>query len=501
MRSAKKTFLKNATTGLLFSGLLFFIALCSDANCQLVRSIDWSSFPNEGVVSESDMKLFGGFDYANRGFGNGPESNHNAAFNLSLHDNPFGAGGRWAKVLSRQWPGQNTVHTFGKAIRAINNGVANPFSLSDVWIDVPIYIPDEWITHDQGKLGYSLTNPDGTAPGTNPTEEFELLFHYFSPNNQKANKPDAPWFSVNPQGPFTEQEMLIGLDAYCADQRVNTNYSEPIFFRQNLISNERKVFAKDIHYVLRGHIKLNTPGLQDGILEAWYSEDGGETWTKSIEVLDFNWRGGQTDNFESEGFVAFRGGSGDGYEVGGNDSLSKNTGNLNAPQPTWYHLGNINLYQSSPFDPVVSLDSIEVLRGTLRTGGIPQLLSSDNADYSVSRSATDVESEVVFEVSGTTSTSTPSSLSLQFESSVFARTDVNQSIELFDHSLGVWEAIDQRPASRFVDQSVVLSVSGDLSRFVEPTSQRIVTRVGYHSLNVRQQFSANVDLLQWNAQP
>ena len=113
-----------------------------------------------------------------------------------------------------------------------------------------MYIPEEWITHDQGKLGYSLSNPEGTSPGTNPTEDFEMLFHYFSPNNFKTNKAEAPWYSENPEGPFAEHDMFIGLDAYCADERINTNYSEPIFFKDNLESSARKIFEKETHYIL-----------------------------------------------------------------------------------------------------------------------------------------------------------------------------------------------------------------------------------------------------------
>jgi len=339
---------------------------------QVIRIINWSDFPNTGDVSEDDMKTYGGFDYANRGFGNGPESNYNDAFNLSIVEDPTGNddGGMWAKLLSQTWPGDQTVHTFGKAIRAINNGNTTAFSYSEFWIDVPLYIPEAWITHDQGKLGYSLSNPEGTSPGTNPTEEFEMLFHYFSPNNFKTNKPEAPWYSENPNGTFEEQDMLIGLDAYCADDRINTNYSEPIFFKENLDSDTRKIFEKEVHYVLRAHVKLNTPNASDGILEAWYSEDGGDTWTKAIEVLDFNWRGSQNDHFEKEGFVAFRGGSGHGFEVGGNGAVSKNTGQYNEPQDTWFYLGNIMLYDLDPFETILDfnilhLSAVEAKAGVL----------------------------------------------------------------------------------------------------------------------------------------
>ena len=317
---------------------------------QPIRSIDWHVFPDTGIVDVDEMKMYGGFDYALRGFGNGPESNHNDAYNLSVHDDIAGLStGRWAKVLSRKWPGPSTVHTFGKSVRAVNAGNATPFSYEECWIDIPLWIPEEWTTHNQGKLGYSLSNPFGTRPGTNPTDSFEMLLHYFSGNNMKKNKREAPWYSVNPSGPFEEQDMLIGLDVYGGDKRINTHFSEPVFFKESLGDTVRKVFQKQRHYILRAHIKLNTPGIADGELEGWYSEDGGVNWTKSIEVLDFNWRGEEQFNFESEGFVAFRGGNGPGFEVGGDSSLSQNTGVYNEPQDTWYYLGKIDVYTEDPF--------------------------------------------------------------------------------------------------------------------------------------------------------
>ena len=310
------------------------------------------------------------FDYATRGFGNGPETSYNSANNLVLVDNPFGLGtGRWAKVISQAWPGDGTVHTFGKAVRAIRDGALHGLSFNEMWIDLPFRLTDDWITHDQGKLGYAWSNPDGVSAGTNPTSKFEFLFHYFSPNNQKINKSEAPWYSVNPNGPFDEAEMLIGLDVYCADDRINTNYSEPIFMRDHLQSSVRKLFTKNQTYILRVHLKLNEPGIENGVLEGWYSENEGVSWTKSVEVLDFNWRDTSSAAFSDEGFVAFRGGNGHGYEVGGLGTVSKNTGMYNAPQETFYFLGDIVVCDTDPFDETTLPISFLSFTATRQNGG------------------------------------------------------------------------------------------------------------------------------------
>ena len=71
------------------------------------------------------------------------------------------------------------------------------------------------------------------------------------------------------------------------------------------------------------------------------------------------------------------------------------------------------------------------------------------------------------EVKGFSPVASPSSLEVTLEGSVFARSQVYQTIELYDYVAGVWEQVDARAATRFTDSTVTLAATGDLSRFVE----------------------------------
>lgn len=136
-------------------------------------------------------------------------------------------------------------------------------------------------------------------------------------------------------------------------------------------------------------------------------------------------------------------------------------------------------------------------RGVIVSGEIDELEFSDNEDVSMRRNPTGVVSITEFEVTGNSSVASPTAFQFTLESSVFARTEVNQSISLFDFDLGDWELIDERPASRFSDATTVaLATAGDLSRFVD-TNGDIRARVTHLSANPRQQFASNSDHAFW----
>lgn len=149
----------------------------------------------------------------------------------------------------------------------------------------------------------------------------------------------------------------------------------------------------------------------------------------------------------------------------------------------------------------VTSASFEVTAGNFVSGGIKELAQSDNADLSARRSSTDIQSRVFFEVEGTSPTETPSALSITLEASVFARTNVFQSVDLWDFTASSWEEVDSRNAARFADSTANVDATGDLSRFVEAGTGLMRARIRYQSDgNPRQQFSANVDFWSWTIQ-
>ena len=140
-----------------------------------------------------------------------------------------------------------------------------------------------------------------------------------------------------------------------------------------------------------------------------------------------------------------------------------------------------------------------VTRGNLVSGGIGELINSDNRDLSMQRSASDVQSRTEFEVIGTSPTATPTGIDFTLEGSVFARSNVVQTIELYDYQAATWVLVGNSNAVRSPspDSVVTVSATGDLSRFVQPGTQNMVARVRYKSDQPRQNFASNTDQVIW----
>ena len=171
------------------------------------------------------------------------------------------------------------------------------------------------------------------------------------------------------------------------------------------------------------------------------------------------------------------------YEIGGNG----------------FHDG---FFLSGSVSPVVSIsvvgpDFFMVTRGSHVSGGIVELEASDNADLSIQRSASDIQSRTEFEVQAVSPVAIPSLLEVTLEGSVFARSQVDQSIELYNFVTGMWEQIDLRAATRFSDSTTTASPAGDFSRFVQSVTMRVEARIRYQSPAARQQFSSNTDQFVW----
>ncbi|MEM7457732.1 MAG: hypothetical protein AAF456_25630 [Planctomycetota bacterium] len=138
-------------------------------------------------------------------------------------------------------------------------------------------------------------------------------------------------------------------------------------------------------------------------------------------------------------------------------------------------------------------------KGEYVAGGLPELDESDNSDLSARRLNTDIQSRVIVEFESTSSTSNPTTFEFSIESSVFARSNISLEIDFFNYATAMWEQVDSANASRFGDSTIVVdNLAGDLSRFVEPGTGLIETRIRYRSASARQMFSANIDQVFWN---
>ena len=160
---------------------------------------------------------------------------------------------------------------------------------------------------------------------------------------------------------------------------------------------------------------------------------------------------------------------------------------------------NIVITESSSGPVGISPETITTTRGSYVSGGIPEISASDNQDYRIARASNDIQSRTEFEVTATSPTDRPNSFEVTLEGAVFARSNVVQTIELFDYDLGVWELVDSQNANRSPspDKVVTIAATGDLSRFVEVGTNQISARVRYRSGNPRQNFTSNTDLFSW----
>ncbi len=140
-------------------------------------------------------------------------------------------------------------------------------------------------------------------------------------------------------------------------------------------------------------------------------------------------------------------------------------------------------------------DSFTTTRGILAAGDIVDLAASDDNDVVIRRRNTDIQSTTQFVLSTGSPVASPASMMIELEGSVFARSTVTQTVELFNQDLGTWEQVDSRSANRFSDRTDLIPIGGDLSRFVNDTDFSIEARVSYTSLSARQQFTSNTDRL------
>lgn len=146
---------------------------------------------------------------------------------------------------------------------------------------------------------------------------------------------------------------------------------------------------------------------------------------------------------------------------------------------------------------IIPVDLFEMKRGIHVSGTVADLVESDNSDLSLQRNGADIQSSVIVEFKGSSPTDTPPSLSIQVEASVFARSVVNQSIDLYDHVSNSWVEVDSRIANPNTDVVVTAEATGNLNRFVHPEDWTLTARCRFQSVNPRQRFAANVDDARW----
>ena len=149
------------------------------------------------------------------------------------------------------------------------------------------------------------------------------------------------------------------------------------------------------------------------------------------------------------------------------------------------------------FVSTIRPNSFLVSAGQYVSGDVAELGESDNEDVVARRLSSDIQSRVFLEAKSTSPTETPSEMSIFVEGAVFARTRVDESVDLFNYQTQLYEQVLTTEASRFSDQTIDVNLTGDLSRFVEPGTRCMQMRLRFISPVARQQFSAHVDQMVW----
>ena len=120
------------------------------------------------------------------------------------------------------------------------------------------------------------------------------------------------------------------------------------------------------------------------------------------------------------------------------------------------------------------------LRGIHIGGTVEDLSASDNVDVSVQRNPIQATGIVELEVTSISPVENPTFFDFTLEASAFFRSSLIQSIEFWDYDAGTWVEVDSRDASRFTDSVAVAVGTGDVSRFVEPGTGEVKTRIYLH---------------------
>ncbi len=116
-------------------------------------------------------------------------------------------------------------------------------------------------------------------------------------------------------------------------------------------------------------------------------------------------------------------------------------------------------------------------------------------DLNIFRDPLSINAVTQFVITSTSPTTAPTTFDFTLEGNCISRPNVVQRIELFNYVTNAFEIVDERNANRAPnpDLTVVVSPSGDLSRFVDPSTREIQARVRYRADIARAGFASNTD--------
>ena len=146
-------------------------------------------------------------------------------------------------------------------------------------------------------------------------------------------------------------------------------------------------------------------------------------------------------------------------------------------------------------------ENFQVIRGTVESGDLSSMELSDDQRLEVKLGFTlaNTEPPVWLELESVLDNQIPESLSIQIESSVTS-LGVDQRVEFFNFDTNTYELLSV-DSTNLLDQTMTISGTGDISRFVELGTGNVKTRIGFKADGLITAFpwTAKIDRFFWAA--
>jgi len=159
--------------------------------------------------------------------------------------------------------------------------------------------------------------------------------------------------------------------------------------------------------------------------------------------------------------------------------------------------------QSGPQGDAVQPESYTIVRGELMSGGLAELLASDDARMMIRLGfvLSSAEPPVWLEVEGTATTATPSDLWVTLEAGA-STVGLTQRIRLFNHDTQSFEELDTGFATP-ADSVVQVKVPGDPARFVHPDTLEMRAELTWKANGpvTTYPWQVGIDQVMWTVKP
>jgi hypothetical protein len=164
-----------------------------------------------------------------------------------------------------------------------------------------------------------------------------------------------------------------------------------------------------------------------------------------------------------------------------------------------------NRFTCAMFDPFTVQHAIPsaltILRGNVISGGVGQLVDSDDEALNIGlgRTVTPLQAPIEVEIDGTTTANSVSILQFKIESSA-TRTQIIQIIDLYDYVAGAWVPVDSRNLGTS-DAVVDVNVGENTSRFLQ--NGHVRARLSYRKDGGLSAFpwTVKIDQVKWTMAP